>query len=472
MFFPNRRLRSAIVAGTVGTALALGSAASFAADPSAQEMAEQLKALQAKVDQMQAKQDALDKANAQATANRVEDDASRHDKMLDVDAFTGGWDPKKLQFFIGTEDGNFYLHPGVIFQFRYVANYRDAGKKSGDSQWTNGFEVRRAKFVFDGNVFSPDLTYKFQWQDGNNGGSPTLEYGWGQYVFMKDVVGGGNLALKAGQYKDPVYKEEFTSDTNQLMIERSLANDLVGGVSTGPLIQGVDLLYTGNKTPVHADLVFHDGVNSGNTDFTNNRDITTAPIPTATNFGITGRVDYKVFGDWADTTDLTGKNSGQHDLLDLGAAFDYTDLQGSRDLHWAVDAQYQIAHKLALYTGLFGNDLDFRNVKTGAPTGRDDIAGVIEGGYSLTPVWQLVARYSIVRASDSFKTTGQGTFNEIAGGVNYFMGPDGTWGNHAKLSLDLTYLPNGTPAATGLDYLATAEDKAELVLRSQFQLSF
>jgi hypothetical protein len=211
-----------------------------------------------------------------------------------------------------------------------------------------------------------------------------------------------------------------------------------------------------------------DDVNTGNTDFTNNRDVT--PATTPTNYGVSGRVDYKVFGDWVDTTDLTGKNSGKHDLLNLGAAFDYTDLQGSDDLRWAVDAQYQISHKLALFTGIYGNDISFRNVKSGSPTGRNDLAGTIEGGYFLAPAWQLVARYAIVRADDQFKTAGQGTFNEIAAGVNYFLGEDGSWGNHAKLSVDLNYLPNGTPAAAGLDYLATSEDKAEVVLRTQFQL--
>lgn len=470
MFFPNRRLRSAILAGTVGSVLGMSAAVSSAADTSQEQLVDQLKALQAKVDQMQAKQDALDAANQKATAAKVANDASHHDSLLDVDAFTGGWDNKKQQFFLGTEDGRFRFHPGLILQVRYAANYREDAKKGGSSDFTDGFEIRRAKFFFDGNLFGPDLTYKFQWQDANNGGTPSLEYAYGQYVFLKDVAG-GDLALKAGQYKNPVYKEETTADTAQLMVERSMANNFVGGPSIGPYIQGIDLLYTGNNTPVHGELVFHDGANSGNTDFTNNRDITTAPVPRALNYGVAGRVDYKVFGDWADTLDLTGKNSGKHDLLDLGAAFDFTDANGQNDFHWAVDAQYEIAQKVALFAGVYGNDFSFRNTAAGAPTGRNDYAGIIEGGYSLNPAWQLIARYSVTRFDDSFKSAKQGTFNEIAAGVNYY-GPNGEWGNHAKVSLDLTYLPNGSPAAAGLDYLATLEDKNEFVLRSQFQLYF
>ncbi len=63
------------------------------------------------------------------------------------------------------------------------------------------------------------------------------------------------------------------------------------------------------------------------------------------------------------------------------------------------------------------------------------------------------------------------TFHEIAGGVNWFFGPDGAFGNRAKVTLDLNYLPYGSPASPGLDYLASPNGKDEWVLRAQLQLS-
>ena len=162
MFIPKRRLVPAIFAGTMGTVVGISGTVGSAAEPSQQELSDQIKALQAKVDQMQARQDAADKASSDATTQSVLNDATKHDQLMDVESYTGGWNSTKKQFFIGSEDGNFYLHPGIIFQFRGNIANAERSKRSGSPQTTDGFEIRRAKFYFDGNVFTPDLTYKFQ----------------------------------------------------------------------------------------------------------------------------------------------------------------------------------------------------------------------------------------------------------------------------------------------------------------------
>ena len=179
-------------------------------------------------------------------------------------------------------------------------------------------------------------------------------------------------------------------------------------------------------------------------------------------------MDYKFFGDWTDTTDLTGQNSGKHDLLDVGGGLDYTDAQGAAALRYSIDAQYQIAHKLALLVAGYGNHFDFRGNAPGVAGSQKNFGAQVEGGYSLTPSWQLVARYSVVKLDKAFKLAGTGTFQEFAIGANWF-GPNGAWGNHAKFTLDLNYLPSGSPGAGGLDYLASPGED-ELVLRMQFQL--
>ena len=75
---------------------------------------------------------------------------------------------------------------------------------------------------------------------------------------------------------------------------------------------------------------------------------------------------------------------------------------------------------------------------------------------------------AIVKLDSSFKIAGTGTFQEYAVGANWF-GPNGAWGNHAKLTLDVNFLPEGTPGAGGLDYLANPGEN-EIVARLQFQL--
>ncbi len=418
----------------------------------------------------------------QATVDGVLNDADKHSQMLDVTGISAGWNEKKKQFFIGSEDGNFYFHPIGIFQVRYNLNDREHAKKSGDGDFEQGFEIRRSKFGFDGNVFTPDLTFKLQWQDGT-AGAPVLEHGWAQYVYAKNAFNIGDLAVRVGQTKDIVFKEEFTGETNQLMTERSLANNLIGGNQPpSNVLQGVDFLLLGKENPLHVEVELHNGFGGANTSFaqphgpaTTFPQIPVDPPTNAGNWGVSARADYKVFGDWADTTDLTGINNGRHDLLDIGAGVDFTDAQGAQAIRYTVDAQYQISRKLAIFAAGYGSHYEFRNLAATAPAStQNNYGGMIEGGYLIDPAWQLVARYDVVKLDSNFKVGGaggQGTFQEAEVGVNWF-GPNGSWGNHARLSTELCYLPNGVTAQSGLDYLASSKNNNEFVLRTQFQLWF
>jgi len=210
-------------------------------------------------------------------------------------------------FYIKSDDGNFTLYPDLFVQFRGIVNYRENGKRSSESTTESGFELRRAKIGFYGTAFSPDLTYRFLWQDAVTGGGLSLQYGYAQYVFAHGVAG-GDLAVRAGQFKNIVFKEEFTPDRAQLFAERSLANALLGGAALGSETQGVDVLLIGADNPLHVDVLFDDGIKSSNTDFRDNQPVTVGTTTTnvATNFGVAGRVDYKIFGRWRDADDLTG----------------------------------------------------------------------------------------------------------------------------------------------------------------------
>ena len=470
-------LLSAVVAGAGGVA--------WGDEPTTQpDVTKEIQALRARIDQLEAQQKQQElkhQQEAQDLALRsAQLEADRQSRFLDTTPIVGGWNDAKKQFFIGSEDGNFYLHPGIIFQFRENVNYRDHAIK-GRSDTEEGFEVRRVKLNFDGNLFTPDLTYRFQWQD-NSAGSPSLEYGWAQYVYAKNVglTGNGDLAVRAGQTKDIVFKEEFTGDQNQLMVERSLANTLIGG-NAPPLnlIQGVDFLLIGKNNPLHAEVELHDGFGSALTNFTQPHGppvvFPQTPVDPPTNpgyWGASARVDWKVFGDWADTLDFTGVNSGKKDLLDIGGGVDYTDAQGASAIRYTADAQYQISKKLAVFGAAYGSHFDFRGTKAGSPIVQNNYGAQVEGGYLLDPSFQLIARYSVVSMDSKFRIASVGTFQEIAAGFNWF-GPNGSWGNHAKFSLDVNYLPDGVPGGTtGLDYLANGKKNEEIVLRTQFQLWF
>src|SRR5207249_409833 len=181
------------------------SGATYAADPTNAELLDRIKVLEEKLEQVQAKQQQPTSAEIDAAVNRVLKDAEQRSRIFSGDSFVGGWNADKQQFFLGSRDGSFYLHPGIVLQFRNSTSFRQDGKKSGENDLQNGFEVRRAKFGFDGNIFGPDLTYKFQWQSSTNGGNPTVEYAWVQYLLAHKIAGGPNdFAIRAGQFKNVV----------------------------------------------------------------------------------------------------------------------------------------------------------------------------------------------------------------------------------------------------------------------------
>ena len=118
-----------------------------------------------------------------------------------------------------------------------MSNFEEGGKHDGDDDnFQNGFEVRRARFRFDGNVFSPKFTYSFVWDTNRANGNVALLDAWGQYAFAKE------WAVKAGQFKESVFHERDVSGYQQLAVDRSLNDALLGGNLTDR-VQGVALVY-------------------------------------------------------------------------------------------------------------------------------------------------------------------------------------------------------------------------------------
>jgi predicted porin len=457
------------------TSLVLGPSLSVsmaqAEQPPSDDLAKKVESLEQEVRELKSQRATTPPYTARdvdTVTTAVLDDASRHTLGFPPGG-SSGHDLDK-GFFIKSDDGNFTIYPDLLLQFRGVANDRQDAKKSGSSSAESGFEMRRAKIGFYGTAFSPDLSFRFLWQDTVTGGGLSLQYGFAQYTFAHHVVGNGDLAIKVGQFKNIVFKEEFTPDRAQLMVERSLANALLGGAALGSETQGVSVLLTGAENPFHAELLFDDGIKSSNTDFRDNQPVTVGTTTTnvATDFGVAGRVDYKIFGRWGDADDLTGV-WGREDLLVVGGGVDFSQGDNNSTWHYTVDAQYQFLKKFVVLAALYGDHVESRNQPS--ISDRTDWGAQVEAGYFFTPSLQAIARYSLVKFDHDFKTGGADTFHEISGGVNWFFGQNGQLGNRAKLTIDVNYLPNGSPASPGLDYLASPNNKDEWVVRTQLQFS-
>jgi hypothetical protein len=457
-----------------------------------QQLLEQLRGLQQRVEQLEqpkpnaAPQTAPQAAPAQAppqTAptkpadNSVESavrdatpDAERRSQPLSLapQGFTAGYDNGK--FLIQSEDGAFVLNPNAQMQFRWIANSRDNAQPDGDDEFQSGFELRRLKLAFDGNVFGKDNVYHLQWATSRTNGNLVLEEAYLRHKFADRP-----WAIRGGQYSDTWAHESTVSSKRQLTVERSLVSEILinGGVGGESYIQGVSLIYDDGGA-LRGEVTFQDGINSRNTNFTDTGGgsaLLGLPDP---HWGVSARLEYKFAGDWKQYDDFTAMGN-QKDLLVLGGGVLIYEADGARAFHHTVDVQWepQAVKGLSVYGAYVGLWRDF-NATT--PGGDDvqpyDWGFLVQAGYMLNDKCELFARYDYMdfdTGDPSPLGAAAGvsdSIHEITIGVNYYLQK-----HAAKFTVDAIWLPNGCPVdASGTGVLAQTGDDSQFVLRAQFQL--
>ena len=482
--FPATKVRMAGALGVGAGILGMASTVS-AAEPTQQELIDQIKALQNKVEQLDArqndkapqtqaaKQDALAQPTEQgATIDSVLRDAERRSSpaMLQAGGITAGY--IKNKFIIQDEAGNFVLNPNIQFQFRHVANFRqdNTANETGTDTVESGFEIRRLKFAFEGNVFSPNLTYKFQWATNRANGTPILDDAWVRWAFGETLgAAGKDFALRMGQFKDPTFHEEITSSKRLLAVDRSLLNEVMAGGITD-WVQGVSLIWDDGAEgrPLRAEVGFHDGLNTDNTNFVDGGG---SAFYGATNpdWGAFARVEYLAMGNWKQYDDFTTIGNTEN-LLVFGAGATYTEYGGNTTgggdvVIYTADVQYE-ARKLGLYGAYIGAYSEPSFADEG---GIHDYGFLVQAGYMLDDKdqWEVFGRYDVMFLDDNrFADATEDTFSELTIGINrYFKG------HAAKLTIDGTWLPNGTPNnQDGIGILDPDSDEDQFLIRTQFQL--
>lgn len=445
---------------------------------SPQEMANELKALRARLEQLERQQANTDEKVTKAAADRAVDsaiaDAQKHSNFLDTEGFTAGYTADR-GFVVRSSDGSFLFHPWLQMAFRNITNYREDGKAAGDDL-QNGFELRRAKVGFDGNLWGPDFKYTFIWATDRKTGTLGLEEAWFVYKFMEPGMLPGSLSVQAGQFKNYFAHESMASSKKIFAVERSLLNDVFTGGDN--FIQGVGLIYNeGNKGgPLQIGVVVNDGSN----------DFASPPSAQSRNFqdypnnkwdyGVAARAQYKVFGEWKDYEDFTAATSHGRNLLVIGGGIDFSQAGDFSQFLHTVDAQYKVG-PLSLYGAFLGRSLNHAGVGgAGSVNPSPATAGVgnfydwgFTGkiGYMLNDKWEVYGQYSYINfASGEFASGVETTVHECVLGVNYYM-----HSHSAKFTIDAVWLPNGTPVSNdGGGFLAEPSGKNEALLRAQFQL--
>jgi hypothetical protein len=493
MSFRARRVLAAVVAATVGGVLGMGPTLSSAADMTEQQMADQLKALQAKVDQMgalqakvdemEARQEALNKANQQTTADLVAKDAKLHDQLLDIGGLSAGYADNR--FYIGSEDGDFVLRPWIHVQIRDTTTWRHGADYSGTEDDTqNGFELRRARLGFDGNLFGKDLTYAIDWATNRQnstltvknsagatvgtttapvGGAPILEEAWVKYHFPSTPY-----YFKVGQMHDPLDHENIVGSKFRAP-EASLQGDIFGNTDT--FTQAATFIYD-PKESLRFEGGVTDGIRAANTpfeDYPNNG--------VGYDGGLAGRVEYKVMGNWKDYDQLTSYGDSQ-DLLVLGSGADYSYANSYYTLSHTLDVQYANTAGWFAYICYFGR---YTNHQKGIPNaggtsvsyggspadlGKDSYEPSIlaQVAYLIDGKIEPFARYEYLRLAGT-PVDSQNNVNDFSLGLNYYF-----HGHNLKFTGMMTYLPDGIPITDDSADILISNNKSELVFLTQLQL--
>lgn len=135
----------------------------------------------------------------------------QEEKATNPNALKGSY---KGGFILQTEDGRFKMRLFSAAQFRYTYVSYDDNTKGNEENYSN-FYTRRARLWWDGNAYSPDLTYYFHLQLEPSS-SVNLHDAWIQYKF-NDL-----FALGVGRNKIPYGTEFLNSGFGLNFVERSV----------------------------------------------------------------------------------------------------------------------------------------------------------------------------------------------------------------------------------------------------------
>lgn len=437
-------------------------------------------------------------------------DSSVRSSLL-ADGSTAGWDKSK-GFHLASADGAYTMSIHGEIQVRFNQNHRDIGTAPAAAgspseltdDDTHGFELRRTRFDFSGNLIDPSWSYLIRFaanRTATSGSNGYLEDAWVQ----KKLDGG--FALKVGQFKAPFMREELQSAFGQETVERSLVN----GVFTAARTQGVSLIWSDDN--LRFEVMYSDALqasatapyalsgsnavalnagasqgiaNSVNTGFSTN----------PSDYAFAGRAEWKPEGEWAQFKDAQSFVGEQRGVLVgvAGYAQAFPLLPGATtatpESIWAATTDLTIEFGGASFfvAGVY-RGVELQDPQAVRGGGTEDSLGqwgaVVQGGLFATDNTELFCRYEVGNTdTDQFRTEATSTLatgeeNSIVTlGVNWW--PEGYKVRNIKLSADFGYAFTpiidfaGNGAAYLVDYTAANGDSndGQFVFRSQLQFTF
>ena len=437
------------------------------------------------------------------------DSATR--ESLAGDGATAGYDKSK-GFFLASADGNYTLAIKGDMQIRWAYNSRNIGSATaaqgspsnstaGDA-W--GFEMRRIRLTFFGNVIDPTWTYEVKLAFNRNATSANNAFVDEAFV-TKDL--GGGWSLRAGQFKPPFLREELVTTTAQLAVERSLVNDFFSAQKSQGLrlgwndeqfkVEGFygDTIRAGGSAPYSLTGTTAGALNAGSA----------LGVPTSQNTGFNvnpsdyafaARAEWKPQGEWKQFKDMQSyRGEGQGMLFGVAGYAEQVDpVSGTNGatpdviLSATADASFDFGGANIFAYGVYRN-VTLQSAQAVRDGGTNDAinqwGAVFQGGYFVSDDIEAFARYEIGDSDDDqYRTqptallaSGQ-DLSVLTVGVNWWVA--GVKNKQVKWTTDFGYSfePLVDFAASGANYLPDytaaggATNDGQWVVRSQFQFMF
>ena len=324
---------------------------------------------------------------------------------------------------IVSKDGDFKMITRLRAQMRYTL--QDAEEMS------HGFQLRRARLLFQGNVFGKNNGYKFELavsprdiglkSSGTISKSPLLDW-YFHFSHHRD------LTVRIGQYKVPYSRQRVVSSGNLQFVDRSIAN----GEFTVDRDVGLDLrsknLFGLNRFRYYAGIYMGEGHSSY----------------AEGDFGMMylGRVEFLPFGLFKDYSEVSFRRPARPQLS-IGAAFGYVGkakrnkgIIGSVPADGGTTDTRNVTADLCLrYSGLSvesaffwrdgvraaGDAVDESGVPIPLEAARNGMGYYVQGGYLLPKSNnELTLRYGeIIPAGSETSLTEE---SEAGIGVNHYFG--------------------------------------------------
>jgi hypothetical protein len=360
-------------------------------------------------------------------------------------------------FFLQSADGNFRLNLEGQLQVRFIASLQDNTADASGDDTVMGFENTLTRLGFSGHVVDPSWTYFIRGGWTGTGSSLLLD-AW----VAKDL--GNGWTVKAGQFKLPTWQEWSISETRQQFVERSVIDARMAQVYG----QGVMASYSSDTMRAHVAL--SDGLRHFNGAWNAQAD-TGLGYDLATEYALTGRVEWLLGGDWANAADYSGF-TGDEATYVLGGGIHY-----QRDEYGDVNVgdeteliEFNLDANLQFDGANVFAAILWRSVDDDAAVDRDEMAIMVQGGYFLSDDLELIARYEYGDLDGAGGAAGDDLSIYTIGVTRYFNRHGLKWTTDVGFAMDAVDAAWGG-ASRGWRADAAGEDD-QVVIRSQLQMLF